>query len=39
MPDRQFTVISDLTGKGSFVSNFLQTRQAIESAKLVELFY
>ena len=39
MPDRQFTVITDLTGKGSFVSNFLQTRQAIESAKLVESYF
>ncbi|APC95437.1 hypothetical protein IBE10_07375 [Francisella tularensis subsp. novicida] len=39
IPDRQFTVITDLTGRGSFVSNFLQTRQAIESAKLVESYF
>ncbi|WP_157968238.1 hypothetical protein [Cysteiniphilum sp. SYW-8] len=39
MPDEQFTVITDLMGKGAFVSNFLQTRQAIESAKLVESYF
>ena len=39
MPGEQFTVITDLMGKGSFVSNFLQTRQAIESAKLVESYF
>lgn len=39
MPNEQFTVITDLMGKGSFVSNFLQIRQAIESAKLVESYF
>jgi hypothetical protein len=32
-------VITDLMGQGFFVNNFLQTRQAIEAAKLVEEYF
>ncbi len=39
MPDQQLMVITDLTGKGSFASNYLQTRSAIQAANLIKPFF
>ncbi|WP_116964564.1 hypothetical protein [Fastidiosibacter lacustris] len=39
MPDQQLMVITDLTGKGSFASNYLLVRTSIEVAKMLEPYF